>query len=67
MNRKIFCLGLCTSLLALTFPAEAQQPAQIPRIGLLIATSPTTNPVRIEAFRQGLRELGYVEAKNIIF
>ena len=67
MNRKIFCLGLCTSLLALTFPAEAQQPAQIPRIGLLIATSPTTNPVRIEAFRQGLRELGYVEAKNVIF
>ena len=67
MNRKIFCLGPCTSLLALTFPAEAQQPAQIPRIGLLIATSPTTNPVRIEAFRQGLRELGYVEAKNVIF
>ena len=67
MRKKIFGLALGTMLFALCVSAEAQQPAQIPRIGLLIATSPTTNPVRIEAFRQGLRELGYVEAKNIIF
>ena len=60
-------MGYALCSCALTFPAEAQQPAQVPRIGLLIATSPTTNPVRIEAFRQGLRELGYVEGKNIIF
>jgi putative ABC transport system substrate-binding protein len=45
--------------------AEAQQSTRIPRIGYLqISTSP--NPARIEAFRQGLRELGYVEGKNII-
>jgi putative ABC transport system substrate-binding protein len=45
--------------------AEAQQSTRIPRIGYLqIPTSP--NPARIEAFRQGLRELGYVEGKNII-
>ena len=44
---------------------EAQQPTKIPRIGYLqIPTSP--NPARIEAFRQGLGELGYVEGKNIV-
>ena len=46
--------------------AEAQQPTKIPRIGYLNATSPSTAPARIEAFRQGLRELGYVEGKNIV-
>ena len=45
---------------------EAQQPAKIPRIGLLIGSSPSANAARIEAFRQGLRELGYVEGKNIV-
>jgi putative ABC transport system substrate-binding protein len=46
--------------------ADAQQPKKIPRIGYLSANFPTTNPARIEAFRQGLRELGYVEGKNIV-
>ena len=46
--------------------AAAQQPTKIPRIGFLAATSLSTNPARIEAFRQGLRELGYVEGKNIV-
>ena len=45
---------------------EAQQPTKIPRIGLLIGSSPSANAARIEAFRQGLRELGYVEGKNIV-
>jgi len=53
-------------LLALSFPANAQQPAKVPRIGFLIGTSPSTISDRIEAFRQGLRELGYVEGKNIV-
>ena len=44
--------------------AEAQQPAKIPRIGFLLASSPGPDP-RIEGFRQGLRELGYSEGKNI--
>jgi hypothetical protein len=47
-------------------PAEAQQATKISRIGYLIASSPTTTPARIEAFRQGLRELGYVEGKNVV-
>jgi putative tryptophan/tyrosine transport system substrate-binding protein len=53
-------------LLALGVIAEAQQPKKVPRIGYLIATSRPTNPARIEAFRQGLSELGYVEGKNIV-
>ena len=52
-------------LLALGAIAEAQQPTKIPRIGYLGFGSPSTIPTRIEAFRQGLRELGYVEGKNI--
>ena len=46
--------------------AEAQQPKNVHRIGFLSGGSPTTNPARTEAFRQGLRELGYVEGKNIV-
>src|SRR5262245_13110121 len=46
--------------------AQAQQPKKVPRIGFLIAVSPSSISERIEAFRQGLRELGYVEGKNIV-
>src|SRR5688500_8174833 len=58
-------------VIALTFGlggavAEAQQPAGIHRIGILIAVSGSVFPARVEAFRQGLRELGYVEGKNIV-
>ncbi len=46
--------------------AQAQQPTKVIRLGFLIATSASTEKSRIEAFRQGLRELGYVEGKNIV-
>ena len=46
--------------------AEAQQPKKVPRIGLLIASSPSPALPRVGAFRQGLRDLGYVEGKDII-
>ncbi len=52
-------------LLALCVPAEAQQPKKVPRIGFLSAASSSAIAARVEAFRQGLRELGYVEGKNI--
>ena len=52
-------------LCALSFPAEAQQPARIPRIGILIGSSASNYSARVEAFRRRLRELGYVEGKNI--
>ena len=53
-------------LFALCSSAEAQQPTKIPRIGYLGGTSPSFSAARTEAFRQGLRELGYVEGKNIV-
>ncbi|HWH78916.1 MAG TPA: ABC transporter substrate-binding protein, partial [Candidatus Binatus sp.] len=45
---------------------DAQQPTKVPRIGFLIASSPSVNAARIAAFQQGLRELGYVEGKSIV-
>ena len=45
---------------------QAQQPAGIPRIGFLIASSAAVYLPRVEAFRQRLRELGYVEGKNLV-
>jgi putative ABC transport system substrate-binding protein len=53
-------------LSALCSSAKAQQPTNVHRIGFLSAGSPTANPARTEAFRQGLRELGHVEGKNIV-
>jgi putative ABC transport system substrate-binding protein len=46
--------------------AAAQQPKKIPLVGFLVPGSPSSYSARIEAFRQGLRELGYVEGQNII-
>jgi putative tryptophan/tyrosine transport system substrate-binding protein len=62
MSKKVFCLVLAAVLLAVSLPCGAQQPTKIPRVGLLSSGSG-----RNEAFRQGLRELGYMEGKNIIF
>ena len=56
---------VAVALLALGEIADAQQPKKVPRIGFLTA-SPSVFPGRIEAFRQGLRELGYVEGRNIV-
>jgi putative tryptophan/tyrosine transport system substrate-binding protein len=66
MSNKIFCLALIAMLLVLGFPAEGQQPAKISRIGWLAAGSPSGVAPLTDAFRQGLRQLGYVEGKNIV-
>ena len=66
MTNKIILLALCSLLLALCSAVDAQQPTKIPRIGYLSTVSPAVNATRIEALRQGLRELGYVEGKNIL-
>jgi putative ABC transport system substrate-binding protein len=50
---------------ALSHSAEAQQPKTVPRVGYLSAGTAVTGSRRIEAFRQGLHALGYVEGKNI--
>ena len=65
MNRKIFGTSLCVLLFALSPSVDAQQPVKVSRIGFL-ALPPSANAARNEAFRQGLRELGYVEGKNIV-
>src|SRR5215813_1591877 len=57
---------LLTVLLLTVYPAEAQQPTKLPRIGFVTAGSASTIAARIEALRQGLRDLGYIEDKNII-
>jgi putative tryptophan/tyrosine transport system substrate-binding protein len=62
MRKKIISLALGVVLLALTFPAVAQQ-AKIPRVGFLRTVEAEESYV--EAFRQELKKLGYVEGKNI--
>ena len=59
----VFLVG--AMLLALGFPVEAQKPAKIPRIGLLSPVSPSAAAPWHQAFRQGLRDHGWVEGKNI--
>jgi len=56
----IVTLALCGPVV------KAQQPKKVPRIGYLSGTSSSATLARVEAFRQGLRELGYVEGKNIV-
>jgi ABC-type uncharacterized transport system substrate-binding protein len=63
MKKKITILTLSAMLFALCFSVEAQQPAKIPRIGFLALTGPDVP--NIVEFRRGLRDLGYIEGKNI--
>jgi putative ABC transport system substrate-binding protein len=64
MNRRTFLSGLTLGTLALPLAARAQQAGKVPRIGFLFFGSP--GPSReLDAFRQGLRELGYTEGQNI--
>ena len=66
MSKKILIWLMVAIFLTTVSPAGAQQPTKIPRIGWLTGPSLASNSARIEAFRQGLRELGYVEGKNIV-
>jgi putative tryptophan/tyrosine transport system substrate-binding protein len=65
MSRKIVCLAVGALLFALSLPAQAQGPKKIPLIGILDSGTPSASSGRIEAFRQGLRQLGYVEGQNV--
>ena len=62
---KIFVLALSAVLFALCFSAEAQQKGKVPRIGILFIGG--RNQPHLEAFKQGLRERGYMEGENITF
>jgi putative ABC transport system substrate-binding protein len=65
MKKTIAILILYAMPATLTVPTAAQQPSNIHRIGVLSGGFPGSSP-DIEAFRQGLRDLGYVEGKNLI-
>ena len=62
--QKVFVLAV--ALLLTTTRVAAQQPAKIPHIGFQLDAPASSAAARIEAFREGLRELGYIEGKNII-
>jgi len=66
MTKAIIRWLLITFLLTTAHATQAQQLGKIPRIGYLNASSATSAASRVEAFRRGLRELGYVEGKNIV-
>ena len=57
---------LATAIVISAPTAQAQQPAKIPRVGILLAPSASFNSSRVEALRQRLRELGYVEGTSIV-
>ena len=63
--RKVFLLSFALGFLAVPLSVDSQQPAKIPRIGFVASGSPSTNPHLIEAFRQGLRGLGWAEGQNL--
>jgi hypothetical protein len=66
MKAKILVYALLALILTTIHHAQAQQLTKVPRIGYLSGSSPSAIAARIELFRQGLRELGYVEGKNIL-
>jgi len=65
MDRRAF-LGSLAGLLVAPLAAEGQSAGKVPRIGFLSATSPSDRRPLLDAFRQGLRELGWVEGQNIV-
>jgi putative tryptophan/tyrosine transport system substrate-binding protein len=66
MRKNVFRLALCAMLYAFCTTAEAQQPKKIPRIGFLGNSTAALEENLIGPFREGLRDLGYVEGKNIV-
>jgi putative ABC transport system substrate-binding protein len=67
MKNKIAVVILCAMLLALGSSADAQQPAKIPRIGVLSTAGDSRIPgFQIEAFRKGLLDIGYIDGKNVL-
>jgi putative ABC transport system substrate-binding protein len=63
---RIFICLLLTALLLAVSPAQAQQAGKVYRIGYLSAVSPFAESSRLDGFRQGLRNLGYVDGKNFV-
>ena len=65
MTKKTTVLSLFAMLLALSYPASAQEPKKVARIGYLSATDAATDSIRAEAIRTGLWEFGHIEGQTI--
>ena len=66
MDRRTFIGAVAGGLVFAPSAAEAQQPGKVPRIGYLVQNSAETARPTIAAFREGLRERGWVEGQNIV-
>ena len=66
VNKNACGFVLCILLISLSVPAPAQQTSKIPRIGWLAGNLPYTQTPRLEVLRRGLRELGYIEGKDVM-
>ncbi len=65
LHKTITRLALCALLFAHSFPAAAQQPKKVPRLGYLSSFEPATESARAEGIRLALRERGHIEGQNI--
>jgi ABC-type uncharacterized transport system substrate-binding protein len=66
VDRRAFLGVIAGSLLAASLAAEAQPTRKVPKLGVLLANSQAASSTQVEAFRQGLRERGYVEGQNVV-
>jgi putative tryptophan/tyrosine transport system substrate-binding protein len=65
MKRREFITLLGGAAASWPLPVRAQQPAKVPRLGVLLYSTPQADP-QMETVRRGLRELGYVEGQNLV-
>ena len=66
MNRRVFISGITVGLVGAPLAAEAQPAGKVYRIGILEAIPAAQNAANLAALRKGLRDLGYVEGRNLI-
>jgi putative ABC transport system substrate-binding protein len=66
MKRRGFLAGLGGAALAAPIAALAQQPAGVPRVGLLMGGTPSVEAARLNAFREALERLGYIDGQTIL-
>ena len=66
MKGKFLSFALSIMLLTLSVSSQAQQPTKTWKIGVLVSSTEALNKSRDEALRQGLRDFGYEEGKNIV-
>ena len=67
MDRRVFISGIAGGLLAAPLAAEAQPTGKVYRIGFILTATPNETGHLLKALNEGLRELGYVEGRNVVF